>query len=65
MEIAIRKFMQMTLNIVSNPIFNGVHLMRHILNTKSTGCSCCKSKALTKRNNRLQFGYYAQIPKFV
>jgi len=64
MEIAICKLMQMTLNVVSNPIFAGVHLIQHILNTKSTGCSCCKCRALTQGNNRLQSGYFAQIPEF-
>jgi hypothetical protein len=27
MEMAIRKFMQMTFNVVSNPIFDGFHLI--------------------------------------
>lgn len=48
MKIAIRKFMQITFNAVSNPIFDGVHLIHHIHSTKSTGHSCSKCKTLTE-----------------
>jgi hypothetical protein len=65
MEIAIRKFMQITFNAVSNPIFDGVHLIHHIHSTKPTGRSCGKCKALTEGNDRLQRLYFAQIPHFV
>ena len=44
MEIAIRKFMQITLNIVSNLIFNGFHLIHLILSTKPPLVLAAKAK---------------------
>ena len=62
METAILKCMQMTLNRVSNLVFDGVHLIHHNFSAKSTIHSGRMCRAPTKVNNRLQNPILAKSP---